>query len=249
MSVGDLCTWHDIEAEARHCAQPSLSALLVRPVEERIADYDGRFFEPDDFCVIQLGKRLKKSDLCYSRVCKVVERIGAKTYLVRKATGNVVTRPIEALKPYRLDNSVFEGARVSRIFLERASRAIWDIDVPDFDVSYAPGTFDPNDDWKGKTIWLSFPLRERVLEAMQAIGNKSFAELWVIVPDLPCEEWMTDVNAMQGGAWFGSGLGGDFYTDENGTAQNKPIWVDRDGNRTASFPFSWWVGRFTPGDA
>jgi hypothetical protein len=133
--------------------------------------------------------------------------------------------------------------------LERASRAIWDVDVPDFDISYAPGLFNPDDDWRGKTVWLSFPLRERVLEAIQAIANKPFAELWVIVPDLPCEEWMTEVNAVGGGAWFGSGLGGDFYTDEHGTAHNKPVWVDRDGNRTASFPFSWWVGRFTPGDA
>jgi hypothetical protein len=254
VSIGDLCTWQGDWGEVKSCDVPgSLAALLVKPVQDRIADYDGRVFEENDFCVIKMGKRTKKSDLCYSKVCKVVERIGAKTYLVRKATGNVVTRPIEALKPYRMDNCLFDGARISRKFLERASRATWDVEVPEFDVAYAPGDFNANDNWTGKTVWLSFPFRERIPEALQAAATKPFAELWIALPDLQCEDWMATADAMtandtEGFAWLGSGLGGDFFKDNNGVQHNEPVWVDRDGNRTASFPFSWWIGRFARGD-
>ena len=224
----------------------SVLAALRPTLDERIAACDGRTFETGDHCMIRLDKRTAKHKSPFSQVCKVLRRTGSKTYEVRKATRNVVSRPVERLKPFRMSSELFAHARVCRTFLARIATAVLDAPLPVFDVKHAPGQFSSADDWKGKTVWLSFPFNRRVPEALQAMADSEAKEIWIVVPDLQCEEWMTTANALQHTDWAGTDEGGDAYVDEQGRDQIKPIWVDLNGNRTASFPFAWWVGRFAP---
>jgi hypothetical protein len=130
--------------------------------------------------------------------------------------------------------------------MSRVAVTVLDTPLPTFDIEYAPGQFSSADDWKDKTVWLSFPFNSRVPEAFQAMVGSEAREIWIIAPDLQCEEWMSTADALPHTTWAGTDDGGDAYVDDQGVHQVKPVWVDPNGNRTASFPFAWWLGRCVP---
>ena len=130
---------------------------------------------------------------------------------------------IDNLKDFSLGEKIIGHLEVNPVIIQNAEQhfgEIKDLDYQaiDFDV------FSPV--WDDKIVWIGYPGRDQLDHVITYIAKRKCQVAYVIVPELPFEDWFKTLDAIPDALWFGvrPGDGPDFWlAEDKRVAMTPPI--------------------------
>ncbi len=195
--------------------------------------YDGRQLKVGQLVRQKINPRLRtKKDEPWSTPCRVVRKLGKKTYEIITETrhGKNPQKHIDDLKEFDVGDRFLKDCKLTDEIIEDVTQHIdWrnaDLHYKNLDVNY-------DDDWKKKTVYVGYPGLKKMKNLVTKLESRKYKTVYAVFPELKCETWWEPINDCQG-KWYIS----DFNEDKI------PIWEDADGRKITNMDVDWCIVRF-----
>ena len=169
-----------------------------------------------------------KDEPWWERLHRVTEKVG-KTKCNCHDGKSIRLCHRSRLKKFSLGESVLRGLIVNPLVIRKAVDKLGELPldgkrIPNF--SELPDRLSEDG-----SIWMGFPGRARLEDAVELLRGKAFSKAFLVVPELPCDRWHPELEEISSD-WFG--------VEAN---DNCAFWVTRGEGLAFEPGVTWWIAK------